>query len=196
LKLKKNDILFVIGTSLAYCMLSAAFSFVGTVLPEKTFLISPIEHGSLNIKEIFGHFIWGFVAGMVILRIRYILLGGLFALLIDSDHLVGLMHMSGLPRMSHSIIFAILSLIVLMILFGKKDYRLGVIAATSVLTHISYDVFDSEMGFPILTPFINTIIQFPRIDWIFFEIIAIIIIGIINIIVIKKECIQKNTSIE
>jgi hypothetical protein len=177
-------------------MLSAAFSFVGTVLPEKTFLINPIEHGSLNLKEIFGHFIWGFMAGMVILRLRYILLGGLFALLIDSDHLVGLLHMSGLPRMSHSIIFAILSVIVLMMLFGKKDYRLGVIAATSVLTHISYDIFDSEMGFPMLTPFVNTIIQFPRINWIFFEIIAIILIGITSILVIKKECIEKRTSIQ
>ncbi len=194
LKLERKSIYFVIGVSVVFCSLSAGFSLVGTVLPDKIAMINPIEHGSLSIKEIGGHFIWGAVAALVTLRLRYILLGGLFAVLIDSDHLIGLLHTEGIPRMGHSITFAIIATIVLMLVFSKKDYRLGTIVGTSVLTHISYDIFDGSYGFPILTPFMDKIIQFPKIDWMVFEIAAIAIIGVSSFIITKKESVQKNTS--
>ncbi|HEU5487482.1 MAG TPA: metal-dependent hydrolase, partial [Candidatus Nitrosotalea sp.] len=113
--------------------------------------------------------------------------------LIDSDHLVGLLHIEGIPRMSHSITFAIIATVVLMLVFSRRDYRLGTIVGTSILTHISYDIFDGPYGFPILTPFVNTIIQLPRIDWMWFEIAAIVIIGVSRFIIAKKEAIQKST---
>jgi len=187
LKLQKENIIFIVGVSLVYCSLSAGFSLFSTVLPDRMVLLNPIEHGSLSVKEIMGHFAWGVVAGIVSLKLRYILLGGLLAVLIDSDHLVGLLHVEGIPRMSHSITFAILSTIVLLLIFSKKDYRLAAIAATSVLTHISYDMFDSEYGFPIFAPFLNKIIQMPRTDWPVLEIAAIVIIGIASFIATKKE---------
>jgi len=187
LKLEKNDVLFVIVVSAVYCSLAAGFSLVSTVLPDKTVLTNPIEHGSLNLKEITGHFAWGVVAALVTLRVRYILLGGFLAVLIDADHLIGLLHVDGIPRMGHSITFAIVAVIVLMVLFRRNDYRLGAIVGTSILTHISYDIFSTEYGFPILTPFVNKIIEFPREDWIFFEIIAIAIIGFVSFLVTKKE---------
>lgn len=193
MKLERKDIYFVIGVSVVYCSLSAGFSLVSVILPDKITLVNPIEYGSLNIKEIGGHFIWGAVAAAVTLRVRYILLGGLLAVLIDSDHLVGLLHIEGIPRMSHSITFAIIATVVLMIVFSRKDYRLGTIVGTSVLTHISYDIFDGPYGFPILTPFVNTIIQLPRIDWMVFEIAAIVIIGVSSFVIAKKEAIQKST---
>lgn len=192
MKLERKDILFIVGVSLVYCSLSAGFSLVSTVLPDRMVLLNPIEHGSLNLKEIVGHFIFGAVAGIVTLRIKYVLLGGLLAVLIDSDHLVGLLHVEGIPRMSHSITFAILSMIVLMIVFHRKDYRLGAIAATSVLTHISYDMFDGGFGFPIFTPFVNKIVELPRIDWVVFEITAIVIVGIVSVISTRKESSQKS----
>jgi hypothetical protein len=187
LKLEKKDVLFVILVSAVYCSLAAGFSLVSTVLPDKTVLTNPIEHGSLNLKEIIGHFVWGVVAALVTLRVRYILLGGFLAVLIDADHLIGLLHVEGIPRMGHSITFAIVAVIVLMVLFRRNDYRLGAIVGTSILTHISYDIFSTEYGFPILTPFVNKIIEFPREDWIFFEIIAIAIIGFVSFLVTKKE---------
>jgi len=196
LKLERKDIYFVIGIAVVYCSLSAGFSLVGTVLPDKIVMVNPIEHGSLSIKEIGGHFIWGAIAALVTLRVRYILLGGLLAVLIDADHLVGLLHTEGIPRMGHSITFAIIAIIVLMVVFSKKDYRLGTIVGTSVLTHISYDIFDGSYGFPILTPFMDKIIQFPRIDWMVFEIAAIVIIGISSFIITKKESVQKSTSVQ
>lgn len=193
MKLERKDIYFVIGVSVVYCSLSAGFSLVSVILPDKITMVNPIEYGNLNIKEIGGHFIWGAVAVAVTLRVRYILLGGLLAVLIDSDHLVGLLHIEGIPRMSHSITFAIIATVVLMLVFSRRDYRLGTIVGTSVLTHISYDIFDGPYGFPILTPFVNTIIQLPRIDWMWFEIAAIVIIGVSSFVIAKKEAIRKST---
>ena len=187
MKLEKKEVLFVIAVSAVYCSLAAGFSLVSTILPDKTVLTNPIEHGSLNLKEITGHFVWGIVAAIVTLRVRYILLGGFLAVLIDADHLIGLLHVEGIPRMGHSITFAIVAMIVLVVLFSRNDYRLGAIVGTSVLTHISYDIFSTEYGFPILTPFVNKIIEFPREDWIIFEIAAITIIGIVSFLVTKKE---------
>ncbi len=170
-----------------YCSLSASFSLVSTILPDRMVLENPLQHGSLNIKEITGHFIWGAIAAFVTLRIRYILLGGLLAVLIDSDHLVGLLHVEGIPRMGHSITFAIIATVVLIMIFRGNRYQLGSIVATSILTHISYDVFDGEFGFPIMTPFVNKIIQFPKTDWIIFEIVAIVIVGIVSLICTKNN---------
>lgn len=185
MKIQKQSIIFVVGVSLVYCSLSAGFSLVGIVLPDKMILPNPIA--SLSVNEIAGHFVWGAVAGIVTLKLRYILLGGLLAVLIDSDHLVARLHVEAIPRMSHSITFAIISMIVMMLIFHNKDYRLGAIVATSVLTHISYDMFDSEYGFPIFSPFLNKIIQFPQTDWLVFEIAAIVIVGIVSFFVTRKE---------
>jgi len=187
LKVQKQDIIFVVGISLVYCSLSAGFSLIGTILPDKMVLLNPIENGSLSVKEIVGHFVWGAVAGIVTLKLRYILLGGLLSALIDSDHLVGLLHVEGIPRMSHSITFAILATVVLLLVFSRKDYRLAAIVATSVLTHISYDMFAGGFGFPVFTPFVNKIINLPRTDWLILETSAILIVGIVSFIVTRKE---------
>ena len=194
MKLEKRDVLFVIGVSVVYCSLAAGFSMVSTILPDKMVLTNPIEHGSLSLKEIIGHFAWGAVAAIVTLRVRYILLGGFLAVLIDSDHLIGLLHVEGIPRMGHSITFAIVAMIVLMLVFRRNDYLLGAIAGTSILTHISYDIFSTEYGFPIFTPFVNKIILFPRADWILFEIVAIAIIGIVSFLSTRKESVEKSAS--
>lgn len=187
MKVQKRDIIFVVGVSLVYCSLSAGFSLIGTILPDKMVLLNPIENGSLSVKEIMGHFIWGAIAGIVTLKLRYIVLGGLLAALIDSDHLIGLIHVEGIPRMSHSITFAILATVVLLLVFSRKDYRLAVIVVTSVLTHISYDMFAGGFGFPVFTPFVNKIIDLPRTDWLILEISAICIVGIVSFIVTRKE---------
>ena len=192
MKIQRKDIVFIVGVSLVYCLLSASFSFVSMILPDRMILLNPIEHGSLTFKEIVGHFIFGAVAGIVTFRLKYILLGGILAVLIDSDHIIGLLHFEGIPRMGHSITFAVLSTIVLMLIFHKKDYRLGAIVATSVLTHISYDMFDGEFGYPLFAPFVNKIIELPKEGWIIVEIAAIIIIGIVSLLVKRKESAQKN----
>ncbi len=190
MQINKKDVYFITSVSLIFCSLSAILSFTGMFLPGKIPL-NPIAIGSLNAKEIVGHFIWGLVAGVATLRVKYALLGGSLAVLIDSDHLIALLQTEGIPRMSHSIIFALISAIVLMAIFGKRDYILGIIAATSVVTHISYDIFNGGDGFPLFTPFLSRILSFPIIDWIFFEIAAVIMISVVTFLVRRKESAEK-----
>lgn len=180
----KNNLSFVIRTSLLYCALAAAFSFTGIFLPEKVSLGNPLP--GFTLHELAGHFVWGIMFGLVTLSIRYCLIAGTFAVLIDSDHLIGLFHIEALGRMSHSVLFGIVAVVVLMITFGKKDYRLGTIAFGAVLSHISFDIFDGDPSFPFLVPFYSKHISFANVSWIYFEIAAIVIVGIAAIFYKKK----------
>ncbi len=184
----KKDAKHIIKTALTYCVLSAAFSFVGIFLAEKGPLLNPV--GFLSVHEIVGHVIWGLVAGAVTLSLKYILISGAFAVLIDSDHLIGLTHLDALGRMSHSISFGAIALVTLMALFGKKDWRLGAISFAAVLAHISFDIFDGGPTFPIFAPFYNHEISFASVDWLYFELAAIILVGIATILT-KKTALQK-----
>lgn len=188
----KKDASFIVKTVLVFCALSAAFSFVGMLLPEKGPLPNP--SGGLNIHEIGGHLIWGLVAGAAFLSLRYVIITGLFAVLIDSDHLIALLHVDALSRMSHSIAFGVLAVVVLMALFGRKDYRLGAAVFAGVLSHLSFDTFAGSDGrFPLFTPFYNHKIIFQNIDWIYFEIAAIVLVGIVTILARRKEMQVQNT---
>lgn len=183
----KLDTGFIIKTSVLYCVLSAAFSLLGIFLVGKgqgPQLIPPIAYSP---QEVIGHITWGLIAGAASLSIRYFLLSGSFALLIDSDHLIQLLPISAVSRMSHSISFGIISAVVMMLVFGKKDYRLGAIVLAALLTHISFDTFsDYNPKFPIFAPFYTNVIHFQTIDWIFFEVVAIAIIGIVTILTRKQ----------
>ena len=53
-------------------------------------------------------------------------------------------------------------------------------------------MFDEGFGYPIFTPFVNKIIVLPRDGWIVLEIAAIIIVGIVSILVKRKESTQKS----
>lgn len=182
----KKDVSKTVKIALIYCILSAAFSLVGMLVLEKGPVPNPVGH--LTVQEVGGHLIWGLAAGAVTLSARYVILTGLFAVLIDSDHVIGLTHTDALVRMSHSISFGIISVIVLMVLFGKKDYRLGAAAIAGLFAHLSFDTFaGDDEKFPIFTPLYNHQISFPSQDWIYFEIIAIIVVGVITYITAKKR---------
>ncbi|NHI04039.1 hypothetical protein DYY67_1414 [Candidatus Nitrosotalea sp. TS] len=182
----KKDVVFIVKTVLVFCALSAAFSLVGMLLPEKGPLSNP--SGGLNIHEIGGHILWGLVAGAAFLSARYAIITGLFAVLIDSDHLIALLHVDALTRMSHSFAFGAIAVVVLMTVFGRKDYRLGAAAFAGVLSHLSFDTFAGSDGrFPMFTPFYNHQIIFQNIDWIYFEVTAVVIIGIVTLLVRRKE---------
>ena len=177
----KSETRYVIKTALLFCALSAAFSFVGLFLPEKGPLQNP--SGGLNLHEIGGHVLWGLVAGAVFLSARYAIITGLFAVLIDSDHLIALLHVDALSRMSHSFAFGAIAVVVLMISFGRRDARLGAAAFAGVLAHLSFDTFAGEDGkFPLFVPFYNHQIIFLNIDWIYFEIAAIVVAGTITVL--------------
>jgi len=172
----KSQPRFIIKASILYCMLSAGFSIFGLFLPGKTLPVNPLI--SLSPEEVIGHVVWGLVAGAASLSLRYCLLGGVLAIILDSDHFVGLLHLEIVSRMSHSIFFGILSVIVLMMVFGKRNYLLGAIVISALLAHFSFDIFvDKYSEFPIFTPFYNSMIHIQRANWIFLEIGAVVIVG-------------------
>jgi hypothetical protein len=180
----KMETRYIVKTSLLYCGLSAAFSLVGIFIAQKGPLENPI--GSLTINEVVGHFLWGLIVGAVTLSLRYTIIAGVFAVLIDSDHLIAFTHIDALFRMSHSISFGIISLVVLMILTRTKDWRLGAIAFAAVLSHVSFDIFAGDPRFPIFAPFYNSQISFSHIDWLYFEVAAIVIVGVVSILARRK----------
>ena len=90
--------------------------------------------------------------------------------------------------MSHSIFFGILSVIVIMMIFGKRNYLLGAITITALLAHLSFDIFvDKYSEFPIFTPFYNSMIHFQSTNWVLLEIVAVIITGSATIIQRKQD---------
>lgn len=182
----------IFKVTLTYCILSGLFSIIGIFLSNKAIPPYPLTNGSFSLEEILGHFVFGIIAGAVTLNFRYILLAGFFPVFIDSDHIINLFQIEAISRMSHSISFGIFSLVVMMLLFGKRDYLLGSIAFGSVFSHIAYDVFYSgDPGPPLFVPFYDKPILIPSSGWIFFECIAIIMIGI-GIILTKKKILKNN----
>lgn len=185
----KADTRYILKTSLLFCGISTTFSLVGLLLPDNGPLPSPI--GGFNIHEIVGHILWGLLAGASFLGIRYVIITGLFAVLIDSDHLIALIPVNAIPRMSHSIVFSAIAVTVLMTLTGRKDYKLGAAAVSGILAHISFDTFAGYGGrFPLFTPFYNHSITFPNTDWIYFEIGAAVVTSIITILAARNRKIK------
>jgi len=169
--LRKERSLFLIKTTILYGSLSTGFSLIGLFLPYATISENPLD--SATVEHVFGHIIWGVIAGLASLSLRYVFLSGAFAIILDADHLVSFLGVDMVTRMDHSIPFAFVTLIVMMLVFGKKDYLLGAICFAAVFSHMSFDVFIDSSGFPILAPFSEEVVFFNQYEWIPIQLIAI-----------------------
>ena len=95
--------------------------------------------------------------------------------------------------MAHSITFGIIAVVIMMLIFDKKDLRLGAIAIAAVFSHMSFDIFlGGSTKFPIFVPFTSENITFSGYDWILFEFLSIAVIFVASIIFFRK---QKNKNI-
>ena len=148
----KIDITYIIRTSFLYGVLAASFSLIGILLLERQFLDDPIT-GGLDIVHIGGHVVWGLMAGAASLRLRYFILAGSLAIMIDSDHFIQLLNIEAIGRMGHSVPFAFFSAVIMMLVFGKKDYLLGGVVFSTMLAHIAFDTYTGSGNFPSLLPF-------------------------------------------
>lgn len=186
----KQNLTFLFKAMSLYGILAIAFSLVGIFLPEKQTLESPLQ--SLTIEHIGGHILWGLIAGAASLSLRYFVLTGSFAIILDADHLINFVGIDAISRMDHSIPFAILSSGVMMLILGRRDYLLASSAFAGVLAHISFDTFlGSSASFPIFTPFYNEAIWFQNADWFLFQVAAIIIVGA-TVIQTKRKMREKS----
>ena len=186
-----SNIFFITKTSLVYGGIAFGFSMLGVILPDAFLVGNPLEVSGITPEHIIGHIMWGLVAGIASFSFRYAILSGLFPIILDFDHWIQFFGIEMIPRMAHSITFGFIAIGAMMILFDRKDLRLGAIAIAAVFSHMSFDIFLSgTTEFPVFVPFITQNITFSGLDWIFFEILAIAIIFVASVIFLRKQKIK------
>jgi len=197
-----EQIKFFIKSCVIFSVLSFGFSLTGFLFPDDSYIIgSPLIVSSPTLEHIFGHVAFGMIAGAISLSLRYVFLSGALALLVDADHLLQFLDVEMISRMVHSLPFAIIIAVIMLYVFGKKDYRLAAISFSAIISHIAFDTWfvgqihpGSTGGFPLFSPFTVEIIRFQGLDWLYLEILAVVIIGIIAVLNRKisiKNCIKK-----
>jgi len=181
---------------------SFAFSMIGAFFPESefTFVIgNPLVVSSVTYEHVLGHVFWGAVIGLGTLSIRYIILGGSFAIFLDSDHLLQFLDIELVSRMSHSIPFAVIVSIVFFVILRGKDIRICAVAFGAVLSHIAFDVFladvllNSATGFPLFSPFTFETVSLQGLDWLGIQIIGVALVAITSYFFKRKEINVKNS---
>ena len=181
------SIYFIVKAALVYGCAAFAFSMLGTVLPDALVLGHPRYHSTTTPEHIIGHIVWGLIPGLAFLSWRYIILAGLFPIILDADHFLQFLEIEMTMRMAHSLPFILIAIVVMMLLFGKKDLRLIAVSAAAVFCHISFDIIlNGSTEFPFLAPFTGQFFTFSGIDWIIFEVIAAVIILTASVIVKKN----------
>jgi len=190
---------FILKSIILYASLSAAFSIVGIFpifeqfMPKSYLIGSPLEVSRISIQHIMGHTVFGLMVGVASTRIRYIAIAGIFPIALDADHLIQFLNLEAVPHMAHSILFGVISVPLMMLFVGKKDYLLGAICFSAVLAHVSFDIlFGGRASFPLLIPIINRMVTFQGYDWIPFLLGAIAIVGITRIIT-KNHTIERKS---
>ena len=185
-----EQIKFFIKSCVIFSILSFGFSLTGFLFPDDSSIIGdPLIVSNPSLEHILGHVFFGMIAGVLSLRLKYVFLIGAFALLLDADHLLQFFNVEMISRMVHSVPFAIIIAVIMLYVFGKKDYRLAAISFSAIISHIAFDVWfvgqiypGSAGGFPLFSPFTVEIIRFQGLDWLYLEILAIAIVGIIAIL--------------
>ena len=198
----KDHIKFILKNSIIFAIVSFAFSMIGAFFPESefTFVIgNPLVVSSVTYEHVLGHIFWGAVIGLGTLSIRYIILGGSFAIFLDSDHLLQFLDIELVSRMSHSIPFAVIVSIVFFVILRGKDIRICAVAFGAVLSHIAFDVFladvllNSATKFPLFSPFTFETVSLQGLDWLGIQIIGVSLVAITSYFFKRKEIKVKNS---
>ena len=197
----KDEIKFLFKNSIIFAIVSFLFSMIGAFFPESEFKIiigNPLVVSGVTFEHVFGHVFWGAVIGLGTLSIRYIVLGGSFAILLDADHLLQFLDIELVSRMSHSIPFAVIVTIVFFVLVRGKDIRVCAVAFAAVLSHIAFDIFLADVAFetytkfPLFSPFTFETVSFQGLDWLGIQIIGVSLVAITSYFFKRKEIRVKN----
>ena len=197
----KDEIKFLFKNSIIFAIVSFLFSMIGAFFPESEFTIiigNPLVVSGVTFEHVFGHVFWGAVIGLGTLSIRYIVLGGSFAILLDADHLLQFLDIELVSRMSHSIPFAVIVTIVFFVLVRGKDIRVCAVAFAAVLSHIAFDIFLADVAFetytkfPLFSPFTFETVSFQGLDWLGIQIIGVSLVAITSYFFKRKEIRAKN----
>jgi hypothetical protein len=197
----KDHIKFILKNSIIFAGISFGFSIIGGLFPdsEHTFVIgNPFLVSGITIEHVVGHIFWGAIIGLGTLSIRYIVIGGSFAILLDADHLLQFLDIEMVARMSHSIPFAVIASVIFFIIFRGKDLKVCAVAFGAILSHIAFDTFLADVAFgntttfPLFSPFILERNEFGGLDWLGIEIIGVVIVAVVSYLYKRKEIKLKN----
>jgi len=197
----KDIIKFILKNTIVFAIVSFAFSMIGAFFPESefTFVIgNPLVVSGVTYEHVLGHIFWGAVIGLGTLSIRYIILGGSFAIFLDSDHLLQFLDIELVSRMSHSIPFAVIVSVVFFVILRGKDIRICAVAFGAVLSHIAFDIFladvllNSDTKFPLFSPFTFETVSLQGLDWLGIQIIGVSMVAITSYLYKRKEIRLKN----
>ena len=188
-----SSIFFIGKTSVVYGALAFSFSMLGLILPDAFIVGNPLEVSGVSFEHVFGHIMWGLAAGIASFSFRYAIISGLFPIILDFDHWIQFLGIEMIPRMAHSITFGLIAVSVMMVIFNRKDLRLGAIAIAAVFSHMSFDIFlGGSTKFPLFVPWNSQVVTFSGTDWIIFEFVAISIIFVSSVIFFKKAKDQRS----
>jgi len=197
----KDVLKFILKNSIIFALVSFAFSMIGAFFPESEFTVvigNPLVVSSVTYEHVLGHVFWGAIIGLGTLSIRYIIIGGSFAIFLDSDHLLQFLDIELVSRMSHSIPFAVIATIVFFVITRGKDIRISVVAFGAVLSHIAFDIFlaDVALGtntnFPLFSPFTFETVSLQGLDWLGIQIVGVSLVAITSYFFKRKEMKLKN----
>tara|TARA_B100000029_G_scaffold321149_1_gene313570 strand:+ start:232 stop:843 length:612 start_codon:yes stop_codon:yes gene_type:complete len=197
----KDIIKFILKNSIIFAIVSFGFSMIGAFFPESEFTVvvgNPLVVSSVTYEHVLGHVFWGAIIGLGTLSIRYIIVGGSFAIFLDSDHLLQFLDIELVSRMSHSIPFAIIVTIVFFIITRGKDIRVCAVAFAAVLSHLAFDVFLADVAFgsstkfPLFSPFTFETLKFQGLDWLGIQIIGVVVVAVVSYYHKRKEVKPKN----
>ena len=198
----KDSIKFILKNSIVFALVSFTFSMIGAFFPESEFTVvigNPLVVSSVTYEHVLGHVFWGAIIGLGTLSIRYIILGGSFAIFLDSDHLLQFLDIELVSRMSHSIPFAVIVSIVFFVILRGKDIRICAVAFGAVLSHIAFDIFladvafNSSTKFPLFSPFTFETISFHGLDWLGIQIIGVSIVAVTSYLFKRKQVRLQNS---
>jgi hypothetical protein len=197
----KDDLKFILKNSVIFAMVSFVFSMIGAFFPESefTFVIgNPLVVSGVTFEHVLGHIFWGAIIGLGTLSIRYIIIGGSFAMFLDADHLLQFLDIELVSRMSHSIPFAVIVAVVFFVILRGRDIRLCIVAFSAVLSHIAFDVFlahiafNSFTKFPLFSPFTFETVSLQGLDWLVIQIVGVSLVAITSYFYKRKEIRLKN----
>ena len=197
----KDVLKFILKNSIIFAIVSFVFSIIGAFFPESEFTVvigNPLVVSGVTYEHVLGHIFWGAIIGLGTLSIRYIILGGSFAIFLDSDHLLQFLDIELVSRMSHSIPFAVIATVVFFVITRGKDIRISAVAFGAVLSHIAFDIFladvtfGSPTDFPLFSPFTFETVSLQGLDWLVIQIVGVSLVAITSYFYKRREFKLKN----
>ena len=186
--LKLTQVRKFIITLVIFTLISFSFSTIGLGFeehPQSRIIGNPFEVSAISVQHVLGHIFWGMIAGLLSLRLNYVFLCGGFAILLDADHLLQFLDIEMISRMSHSIPFAIIVGFIMLALSKFRDYRLAVVSFSAIISHLAFDIWLAQQSgwnstqFPLFSPFSADMIALSGYSWLFLEIFALSVVGIV-----------------